>query len=315
MPVKKKDKKAKPKTRTITKTKNINTNVNNVHVHVEKKTRKRRTTKPKVESSTALSNTIGISRPSSQNLGFHPRGLIDNQPQQPTIINITPSQDIEKLQKKLKKYKDKLNENKEAQEAMNKDLFTQITSTPQQPTQQPINVTVNPFQPNIKQEKVKQEKVAVKKSVIRFTKSKTKSGTLFKPNELDETMSQASATPQKPIQEPESDHEEEVKRTKEEKKIESRYYTLIGNSIKGGSIITAQIALDKLQERMKGHLSERQKNKLNTSIKKQEEKIKELQTELKEVESKLKSIRSSKPRQRTSLLTAVTNLFSPAKTK
>jgi len=34
-----------------------------------------------------------------------------------------------------------------------------------------------------------------------------------------------------------------------------------------------------------------------------------LQTELKEVESKLKSIRSSKPRQRTSLLTAVTNLF------
>lgn len=311
MPVKKKEKKSK--TKIINK--NKNTNINNVHVHVEKKTRKRRTTKPKVESSNALSNTIGVSRPSSQNLGFHPRGLIDNQPQQPTIINITPSQDIEKLQKKLKKYKDKLNQNKESQEAMNKDLLTHITTTPQPTQQQPVNVTVNPFQPNIKQEKIKQEKIPIKKSVIRFPKSKTKSGTLFKPNELDETMSQASATPQKIEPEPNSDNEEEVKRTKEEKKIESRYYTLIGNNVKGGSIVTAQIALDKLQERMKGHLNERQKNKLNTSIKKQEAKIKELQDELKEVEAKLKSIRSSKPRQRTSLLSMAASIFSPAKTK
>ena len=91
--------------------KNKNTNINNVHVHVEKTRRRRRTTtKPREElHSNPLSNTIG--RPASQNLGFHPRGLIDNQPQQPTIINITPSQDIEKLQKKLKKYKDKLNQN------------------------------------------------------------------------------------------------------------------------------------------------------------------------------------------------------------
>ena len=195
---------------------------------------------------------------------------------------------------------------------MNKDLLTHITSTPQQ-TQQPINVTVNPFQPNIKQEKIKQEKSLMKKSVIRFPKSTTKSGKLFKPSELDETMSQASGTPQKA--EPEPEPEDEEKRTKEEKKIESRYYTLKGNTVKGGSIVTAQIALDKLNERLKEHLSERQRNKLKTSIKKQEEKLNDLQMELKEIESKLKAIRASKPRQRTSLLSTVTNLFSPGKTR
>jgi len=300
--------KNKSKSKVITK--NKNTNINNVHVHVEKtKTRRRRTKKTKDElHSNSLSNTMSISRPSSQNIGFHPRGLIDNQPQQPTIINIQPSQDLERLQKKLKKYKEKLNQNKESQEAMNKDLLTHITSTPQQ-TQQPINVTVNPFQPNIKQEKIKQEKSIMKKSVIRFPKSTTKSGTLFKPSELDETMSQASGTPQKAEPEP----EDEEKRTKEEKKIETRYYTLKGNSVKGGSIVTAQIALDKLNDRLKEHLSERQRNKLKTSIKKQEEKLNELQTELKEIESKLKTIRASKPRQRTGLLSTVTSLFSPSK--
>lgn len=302
--------KNKSKSKIISK--NKNTNINNVHVHVEKtKTRRRRTKKPRDElHSNTLSSTMSISRPASQNIGFHPRGLIENQPQQPTIINIQPSQDIEKLQKKLKKYKEKLNQNKESQESMNKDLLTHITSTPQQ-TQQPINVTVNPFQPNIKQEKIKQEKSLMKKSVIRFPKSTTKSGKLFKPSELDETMSQASGTPQKA--EPEPEPEDEEKRTKEEKKIESRYYTLKGNTVKGGSIVTAQIALDKLNERLKEHLSERQRNKLKTSIKKQEEKLNDLQMELKEIESKLKAIRASKPRQRTSLLSTVTNLFSPSK--
>jgi hypothetical protein len=290
--------------------KNKNTNINNVHVHVEKtKTRRRRTTKPREElHSNPLSNTIGISRPSSQNLGFHPRGLIDNSPQQPTIINIQPSADLEKLQKKLKKYKDKLNQTKEAQDTVNKEILTNMTSTPQ-PKQAPINVTVNPFQPT-----VKQEKVITKKSIVRFPKSKTKAGTIFKPSELDETMSTPSATPQKPP-EPDEDPEEEEKRTKEEKKIETRYYTLVGNAQKGGSIVTAQIALDKLKERLQPNLNERQRNKLKTSISKQDEKIKELQFELKEVELKLKNIRASKPRQRGGLLSAVTSLFSPAKTK
>ena len=98
------------KTKIITKTKNTNTNINNVHVHVEKtKTRKRRTTKPKEPNNNPLSNTIGESRPASSNLGFHPRGLINNEPQQPTIINIQPTAQMNELENKLKKYKGKLN--------------------------------------------------------------------------------------------------------------------------------------------------------------------------------------------------------------
>ena len=143
MPVKKKDKKAKakPKTRTITKTKNVNTNVNNVHVHVEKKTRKRRTTKPKSELSNdnPLSNTIGVSRPASQNIGFHPRGLIDNQPQQPTIIQqITspPDPRLEKLDKRTKKIKEYLKSKGDTKENainVNSPSFENILGT-QQPT-------------------------------------------------------------------------------------------------------------------------------------------------------------------------------------
>ncbi len=70
-----------------------NTNINSVHVHVEKpKTRKRRTTKPKIEpNNNPLSKSVNaISRPSSQNIGFHPRGLINNEIQQPTIVQMAP---------------------------------------------------------------------------------------------------------------------------------------------------------------------------------------------------------------------------------
>ena len=35
-----------------------------------------------VNNNNALSNTIGESKPASSNLGFHPRGLINNEPQQ-----------------------------------------------------------------------------------------------------------------------------------------------------------------------------------------------------------------------------------------
>ena len=101
----------KTKTKTTTKTKvinrNKNTNINNVHVHVEKpKTRKKRTTKPKTDpNNKPLSNSMNaISRGSSQNLGFHPRGLINNEPQQPTVINIQPTAQVAELEKKLKKY-------------------------------------------------------------------------------------------------------------------------------------------------------------------------------------------------------------------
>ena len=84
---------------------------------------------------------------------------------------------------------------------MNQDLLTQTTSIPQPIKQQPSNVTVNP---TVKQEKpIKPEKVSTQKSALKFLISKTKSGTLFKQNEIDETMSQAGATPQKPQQESE----------------------------------------------------------------------------------------------------------------
>ena len=64
---------------------------------------------------------------------------------------------------------------------------------------------------------------------------------------------------------------------------------------------------------MKENLGERQRNKLKTSIRDQQEKIKLLQDELKDVEAKLRSIRASKPRQRTSFLSMVANALSPAK--
>ena len=300
---------------------NKNTNINNVHVHVEKtKTRRRRTTKPREElHSNPLSNSIGVSRPSSQNLGFHPRGLVDNAPQQPTIINIQPSADLEKLQKKLKKYKDKLNQNKEAQDIMNKEILTNITSTPQ-PKQAPINVTVNPFQPTVNQEKVTKEKLLTKKSIVRFPKSKTKAGTIFKPSELDETMSTPSATPQKPPEpsEIQEDKEEEDKKTKgEEKKLETRYYTLKGTGTKGGSIVAAQIALTDLNEQLKSATTHKQQKSIKLRIEKKEQHLKELKEELDDIMTKLQNIRSSKPRTRTSSLffDSVSSLFSPAKTK
>ena len=303
---------------------NKNTNINNVHVHVEKtKTRRRRTTKPREElHSNPLSNSIGVSRPSSQNLGFHPRGLVDNAPQQPTIINIQPSADLEKLQKKLKKYKDKLNQNKEAQDTMNKEILTNITSTPQ-PKQAPINVTVNPFQPTVKQEKVTKEKLLTKKSIVRFPKSKTKSGTIFKPSELDETMSIASETPQKatpppsPRPTPQPVDEEKLKREQkikeDEKRLEARYYTLKGNEKKGGSIIATQIALISLKEQLQTATATKQQKSLRVRIEKKEETLTNLKKELQETEAKLKAIRAAKPRARGGILSAVSNFLSPAK--
>ena len=64
---------------------------------------------------------------------------------------------------------------------------------------------------------------------------------------------------------------------------------------------------------MKENLGERQRNKLKTSIRDQQEKIKVLQDELKDVEAKLRSIRASKPRQRTSLLSMFASALSPSR--
>ena len=104
------------KTKIITKTKNTNknTNINNVHVHVEKpKTRKRRTTKPKepTNNNPLSNNNMSISKPSSSNIGFHPRGLINNEMQQPTIIQTIqapPDPRLDKLEKRTKKIKEYL---------------------------------------------------------------------------------------------------------------------------------------------------------------------------------------------------------------
>ena len=262
--------KSKSTTKIITKTKNTNTNINNVHVHVEKtKTRKRRTTKPKEPNNNPLSNTIGESRPASSNLGFHPRGLINNEPQQPTIINIQPTAQVELLEKKLKKYKDKINENKASQDTINQNLLT--TPAP------PINVNVNPLQPTEVKPVIKPDKTTpLKKSVVRNIKSKTKAGTLFKPSNLDETASMASiasflhssraasiASYEPPVTEEIQQMETRAAKTaaerldaqhkrqsKDEKRLENRLYALKGTSSKKGAIKLAEDNLMRLNSEL-----------------------------------------------------------------
>ena len=145
------------KTKIITKTKNTNTNINNVHVHVEKtKTRKRRTTKPK-ETNTInpLSKTLGESRLASSNLGFHPRGLINNEPQQPTIIQTIqapPDPRLDKLDKRTKKIKEYLKSKGDTKDnAIN--VNSSILATPIQST----NVDI--FSDTIEPQKLKFENV------------------------------------------------------------------------------------------------------------------------------------------------------------
>jgi hypothetical protein len=113
-----KKRRIRSKLRTRAKTKVINRNkyakTNNVHVHVEKsKTRKKRikTKVTKIEpNNNPLSKSINaMSRGSSQNLVLHPRGSINYEIQQPTIVqqlHAPPDPRIEKLNKKTKKIKE-----------------------------------------------------------------------------------------------------------------------------------------------------------------------------------------------------------------
>ena len=307
-------------TKTTTKNKNVNrnTNINNVHVHVEKtKTRKKRTTKPKVEiNNNPLSNLNQISKSASQNIGFHPRGLINNEIQQPSIIQIQPTAQVEELEKKLKKYKEKLKSHKTAQDTTNQNLLTQLSTPPQQPnitvSQPPINVNVNPFK-QIKEEKIEKLKTPLKKSVVRFPKSRTKAGAAFKPSDLDETTSIASShqTPSQPQQE--ASNEEQ---TKAEKKLESRFYALKGSGVKPGAIINAEIQLSNLKEQLKTPANAKQKKSLEIRIEKKQTMIKELHEELQKVELKLNEIRGVKPHARKGIMETVASLFSsPAKCK
>ena len=139
------------KTKVITKTKttNKNTNINNVHVHVEKpKTRKRRTTKPKEEpNNNPLSNSVNaISRKTSSNLGFHPRGLINNEIQQPTIvqqIQAPPDPRLDKLDKRTKKIKEYLKSKGDTKDnAIN--INSSILATPQKPNMDIFVDTIEP---------------------------------------------------------------------------------------------------------------------------------------------------------------------------
>jgi len=107
----------KKKVKTTTKTKiinrNKNTNINNVHVHVEKpKTRKKRASKPKedVSKTNLITSSSSISQGVSQKIN-HQRGLVNNELQQPTIIQqiqSIPDPRIDKLEKRTKKIKDYL---------------------------------------------------------------------------------------------------------------------------------------------------------------------------------------------------------------
>ena len=328
------------KTKIITKTKttNKNTNINNVHVHVEKsKTRKRRTTKPKEANNNTLSNTIGVSRPASQNLGFHPRGLVNNEPQQPTIINIQPTAQVELLEKKLKKYKDKINANKAAQDTTNQTLLTQLT-TPA--PKQPINVNVNPFNTSeVKPEKI-EKKPPLKKSVVRNIKSKTKSGTLFKPSELDETGSMASflhssiAASIAPSEQPPMEEIEQMetraaktaaqrleaqhkRQSKEEKKLENRLYALKGTSSKKGAIKLAEENLMRLNAELGAGPKASKQKQIESSITRLTKTLESMKIELPNVEAKLTAVRASRTpvkRGRPAGITGfVSSLFSPAK--
>jgi len=334
--------KNKVKTKTINR--NKNTNINNVHVHVEKpKTRKRRTTKPKPEepNNNPLSNTIGLSRQTSQNIGFHPRGLINNEPQQPTIINIQPTAQVAELEKKLKKYKDKLKSNKDAQDTTNQNLLTQLTTQQPQPnitvTQPPINVNVNPFKPPVKTEQIEKSKTPLKKSVVRFPKSRTKAGAAFKPSDLDETASVVSmhssiagvhadyqeAEPTEQVQTRAAKTAAErlaaqhARQSREEKKLENRLYSLKGTGGKIGAIINTENQIKRLQDELKEGPKRAKAKQIEGRIDKLTKALESMQKELPDIEAKLATIRESrepvKKGRPTGIFGAVSSLFSPAK--
>jgi hypothetical protein len=132
--------KSKPKTKTNIKSTNKNTNINNVHVHVEKpKTRKKRTTKPKTNISNInpIASSSSLSQGVSQKIN-HQRGLINNEIQQPTIIQqiqSLPDPRLDKLEKRTKKLKEQLKENKNStsSQTQTEQRFQDAFETPSGP--------------------------------------------------------------------------------------------------------------------------------------------------------------------------------------
>ena len=296
------------------KTKQTQKQSQTVHVHLEKpKTRKKRgPNKPKELNNNPLS-TSNISRSSSQNLGFHPRGLINNEPQQPTIINIQPTAQVEELERKLKKYKAKLNLQQPTP-----------TPTPTIPQQQPINIYANPLpltqpttiQPTpVKPTVIKPAKL-LKRLVTRNIKSRTKIGTLFKPKDLDETGSIHSSmgsyrAPSEAYEPPQVEEIEQMqtrsaktaaerlaahakRQTEKEKKLENKLYSLKGSGSKPGSIQYHENQIMRLKAELETESKKGKRGQLQSRIEKLTKALDNLKEELPRVEEQLKLARESR---------------------
>ena len=149
----------KKKVKTTTKTKiinrNKNTNINNVHVHVEKpKTRKKRVSKPKEDVSKPFTSSSSISSAVSHGL-VHQRGLINNEIQQPTIIQqiqSIPDPRIDKLEKRTKKIKDYLKDKGDTKDNainVNSPKFQDAFETPPGPQRANIRIKQETMTPKV----------------------------------------------------------------------------------------------------------------------------------------------------------------------
>ena len=226
----------------------------------------------------------------------------------------------------MKKYKDKLKSHKDAQDQANQNLLTQLTTTTAPTpnitvTQPPINVNVtNPFTPPVKTEAIaKTEKPKTsKKSVVRFLKSKTKSGKLFKPSELDETGSIAGSvvsthssitgtpgTYEEPIETPQmqtraaktaaerlADHH--ARQSKEEKTLENRLYALKGTGNKIGAIINTENQIKRLQDELKEGPKRAKAKQIEGRIERLTKALENMEEELPDIEYKLTQIRAQR---------------------
>ena len=136
----------KNKNKTVNKVVNTAKNKNVININVNSKTKpkpKRRTktikSQPEINNNPITNKmSSNLSRGASQNLGFHPRGLINNELQQQTIIQqIQPPPDsrFEKLEKRTKKIKEYLKgkgDTKEKPININSPAFQDVFETPKE---------------------------------------------------------------------------------------------------------------------------------------------------------------------------------------
>ena len=186
-----------------------------------------------------------------------------------------------------------------------------------------------------------EKKPLLKKSVVRNIKSKTKSGTLFKPSELDETGSMASflhssiAASIAPSEQPPMEEIEQMetraaktaaqrleahhkRQSKEEKKLENRLYALKGKgSSTKGAIKLAEENLMRLNAELGTGPKLSKQKQIEASIARLTKALENMKIELPSVEAKLTTIRASRTpvkKGRPAVITGfVSSLFSPAK--